>query len=314
MGLFSSVGKAFKKAVPLVTTAVGAYYGGTQGASFGSQAGKMLGGDSEWIDGLMKMGGLGSSALDMYNNYQQQKSQGEAYDQAYERQLAGIQMQNASAKELATQAQDWSALQAQKQMDFQKGMSMYAHQHEVNDLRAAGLNPILSGTGGMGASTPSGASGTAQVAPVRSEGDAVTSAFQAFTAMADAMKANAATTFMSGAQTAKTQAETQATTSTIDVNATRARLNRDQSLKIASEIQNIMEIRKNIPKTGQLTDAQTATQNQTLKNLQQTFRQLKIDGNISEQDYKFWQETIGGASKSAQSMGTLLHMLKSLVK
>lgn len=50
--------------------------------------------------------------------------------------------------------------QANKQMAFQERLANSAHQREVNDLRLAGLNPILSGTGGMGSITPGGAMGT----------------------------------------------------------------------------------------------------------------------------------------------------------
>lgn len=84
-----------------------------------------------------------------------------------------------SLRQLRDENNVWSAAQAQKQMDFQSAsareamqfnhdeamlsrawqerMSNTAHQREIKDLQAAGLNPVLSAMGGSGAPVTSGA-------------------------------------------------------------------------------------------------------------------------------------------------------------
>jgi len=88
--------------------------------------------------------------------------------------ISGTESTNQAQRDIANDANQFSASQAAQQMQFQERMSNTQYQRAVKDMQDAGLNPALAYTQG-GAGTPAGASAVGQQAQLRNPTEGLTS-------------------------------------------------------------------------------------------------------------------------------------------
>lgn len=184
-------------------------------------------------------------------------------------------------------AMDFNAEQAALSRDWQKMMSDTAHQREVADLKAAGLNPILSAMGGNGASVTSGATASG----VTSSGA---------TASADTSGSGALASLFASLYGAQMQME-------------QSRLSAQTALATADMYNATSELVSRIGASAALGSAKTAAdatvRTQELRNEQENYVYENYPSNI----YQAGSSLLGGVSNLSEAAESVATKLGSVV-
>ena len=169
----------------------------------------------------------------------------------------GQQQTNQKNWDIAQAANAASAEQAANQMAFQERMRKTQYQTAVEDMKSAGLNPMLAYTQG-GAGTPTGAMGQVSTAKMGNSLGSALQGYQSLTMNNADIDLKKATTVGTTATTLKTEAETIKTAADIGYILENTKLNQQTHRNLEVQLSKLQQEIMNLRATEGYTTAQTA--------------------------------------------------------